>query len=63
MVGSFAIGYSARAASGHTAAPPSSVMKSRRLIARATRGIEDSFRLGLLPMAARYSLARWAHLR
>jgi hypothetical protein len=30
---------------------------------RATRGIEDSFRLGLLPMAARYSLAQWAHLR
>src|SRR5262249_19101504 len=28
-----------------------------------TRGIEDSFRLGLLPMTARYSLAQWAHLR
>src|SRR2546429_6294807 len=30
---------------------------------RATRGIEDSFRLGLLPMAARYSLAQWANAR
>jgi hypothetical protein len=30
---------------------------------RATRGIGDSFRLGLLPTAARYSLAQWAHLR
>src|SRR5262249_25670846 len=29
----------------------------------ATQGLKDSSRLGLLPMAARYSLAQWAHLR
>ena len=36
-------------------------------LARATAarhsGDMDSFRLGLLPMAARYALAQWAHLR
>src|SRR5262249_38112210 len=29
----------------------------------ATQGLKDSSRLGPLPMAARYSLAQWAHLR